>query len=280
MNKSRVLRVLFGVCSLILLAAGMFIYVQNHQKITLYSTMCWRSAFMLFFFWCFWERISRLPRWTYIGWLPLAAAVIAWRPFLLKFAVPASVLLVFLNSPFARGTYRPKSWRNFHFDFQNSGKKQARSSAESSESVKTAESKNSRRESVPESRAESVPEKVSDRSHGPVIEILPASGFCGEKNTDWKDTEKEEEKEKEEKEKEKEKTKNSEPEENKNKEYGKEKTAERKECTERKEDAERKKSEKTKTSDVRGPQAKNVMFRALSRVAGRQVGKIVNKKKK
>ena len=41
----------------------------------------------------------------------------------------------------------------------------------------------------------------------------------------------------------------------------------------------RKTERKWPSSDVRGPNAKNVMFRALSRVAGRQVGKVIQKVK-
>ncbi len=241
MKYSRILRFVFGICSILILMIGMYIYFQNHLKITIYATICWRTSFMLFFFWCFWKRIVKLPRWTYIGWLPLAAAVVAWRPFLLKFAVPASVLLMFLNSPFARGKYRPKSWRVLHSSLKNM---------------------KSVRDAVRETVIETVSDAVRENLRENTQEEESKETAFGKKTEKTEKTEKEE------------KSQNAAQNDDAQKEESQKDDAPKKEAK-----TEQKTSEKSK-SDVRGPQAKNVMFRALSRVAGRQVGKMVNKKKK
>lgn len=245
MKYSRILRFVFGICSILILMIGMYIYFQNHLKITIYATICWRTSFMLFFFWCFWKRIVQLPRWTYIGWLPLAAAVVAWRPFLLKFAVPASVLLMFLNSPFARGKYRPKSWRVLHSSLKNM------------KSVRDAV-----RETVIETVSDAVRENLRENMRENTQEEESKETAFGKKTEKTEKTEKEE------------KSQNAAQNDDAQKEESQKDDAPKKEAK-----TEQKTSEKSK-SDVRGPQAKNVMFRALSRVAGRQVGKMVNKKKK
>lgn len=214
MKKSRIILILFLLTAFLFFGVGLYFYETSGRNP--YTAIFLRAGTILFLFGCFWKQILRLPRWTDIGWLPLAAAVITWKPFLLKFAVPTSVVLIFLNSPIARGKYRPKSWRRLRESLRNPADwaENAPPAANQAESVQTNE-ENVQNSNFPES-----PTK-------PQIEILTVS---------------ETEKPKEEKPK--------------------------------------KASSQNQKSEIRGPNAKNATFRALSRVAGRQIGKMMNSKKK
>ncbi len=207
MEKNRLFRILFWCVAIILLGVGLYLWFFTDMNRNLYTAMFLRAGFISLMFAVFWKKFLELPRWTDIGWLPIVAALIAWKPFLLKFAVPTSVLLVFLMSPLARGKYKPKSWRGVISTVQTV--RNARSS------VKTAVAKK-----VVNAVAEAVKENVKDTV-----------------------------------------TKNI------------------KETNSEKESSISQKSKSSK-NDIRGPQAKNAMFRAMSRVAGRQVGKMMNSGKK
>lgn len=222
---------LFLIISVILLSIGLYLWFFTDMKRNLYTAMFLRAGFILLLFFVFWKKVMQLPRWTDIGWLPIVAALVAWKPFLLKFAVPTSVLLMFLMSPFARGKYKPKSWRRVISTVQTV--RNARSTVRNTvaKTVVNAVAE-AVKETVTETIKETVKETVTEKKPEVKIEIET-------KPT----TEKKEEK--------------------------------KSEQTEKKPSA----SQSSK-SDIRGPQAKNVMFRAMSRVAGRQVGKMMNSGKK
>ncbi len=227
MKRDHIFRMLFLIISVILLGIGLYLWFFTDMKRNLYTAMFLRAGFISLLFFVFWKKVMQLPRWTDIGWLPIVAALIAWKPFLLKFAVPTSVLLMFLMSPFARGKYKPKSWRRVISTVQTV--RNARSTV-----------RNAVAKTVVNAVAEAVKETVTETIKETVKETV---------------TEKKPE-------------------------------VETKSETEKKEEKNPKQTEKKSSgsqnskSDIRGPQAKNVMFRAMSRVAGRQVGKMMNSGKK
>ncbi len=180
--STRVLHKIVILLTVVLFGIGLYLYATTDRN--LFTAIFLRAGFVFFMAACFWKWILRLPPWAQIGWLPLVAAVIAWRPFLLKFAIPISLVLVFLNSPLARGGYKKKNWHDLG---------------------KTV--------STPKPTAEA----ESESEHKTVVEVLPEP----------------------------------EPE---------------------------PKSKPKKKKPLYGPNAQNATFRALSRVAGRQVGKMMKKK--
>lgn len=180
--NTRVLHKIVILLTVVLFGIGLYLYATTDRN--LFTAIFLRAGFVFFMAACFWKWILRLPPWAQIGWLPLVAAVIAWRPFLLKFAIPVSLVLVFLNSPLARGGYKKKNWHDLG---------------------KTV--------STPKPAAEA----ESESEHKTVVEVLPEP----------------------------------EPE---------------------------PKSKPKKKKPLYGPNAQNATFRALSRVAGRQVGKMMKKK--
>ena len=256
MSKSRFLQLIVFITALIFLGIGFFLYAQTHRN--LYTAIFLRGGAIFFLFGCFWTQIQKLPRWTDIGWLPLIAVAISWKLFLLRFAIPTSIILVFLNSPLGRGKYRRKSWRKIGDAFMNpqtdSSPKKAdafseypeKSSVTGEESSNFSHSGNVSDENQTSdeiSREEST--DTANQNEGVRVEILENHDFRkmneAEKQNPPKQT-----------------SPNSSSQENKR-------------------PREEKKNAK---SDVRGPNAKNVMFRAMSRVAGRQVGKLMNQGKK
>ena len=180
--STRALHKIVILLTVVLFGIGLYLYATTDRN--LFTAIFLRAGFVFFMAACFWKWILRLPSWAQIGWLPLVAAVIAWRPFLLKFAIPISLVLVFLNSPLARGGYKKKDWH---------------------ELGKTVSG------SKPEAETE----------HKPVVEVL------------------------------------TEPE---------------------PEPEPKQKSKKSGKKPLYGPNAQNATFRALSRVAGRQIGKMMKKK--
>ena len=184
--STRALHKIVILLTVVLFGIGLYLYATTDRN--LFTAIFLRAGFVFFMAACFWKWILRLPPWAQIGWLPLVAAVIAWRPFLLKFAIPISLVLVFLNSPLARGGYKKKDWHELGKTV--SGPK-------------------------PETKAGSESERK------PVVEVL----------------------------------------------------------TEPEPEAEPKqKSKKSGKKPLYGPNAQNATFRALSRVAGRQIGKMMKKK--
>ena len=108
--STRALHKIVILLTVVLFGIGLYLYATTDRN--LFTAIFLRAGFVFFMAACFWKWILRLPPWAQIGWLPLVAAVIAWRPFLLKFAIPISLVLVFLNSPLARGGYKKKDWHD------------------------------------------------------------------------------------------------------------------------------------------------------------------------
>lgn len=182
--SARILHKIVILLTIILFGIGLYLYATTDRNI--FTAIFLRAGCVFFLAACFWKWILRLPSWAQIGWLPIIAAVIVWKPFLLKFAIPLSIILVFLNSPLAKGGYKKKNWHDL-------------------------------------GKSVSKPKSEVEPDHKPVVEVL---------------TEPEDE---------------AEPE-------------------------PRQKSKKSGKKPLYGPNAQNTMFRALSRVAGRQVGKMMKKK--
>ncbi len=215
MSKSRFLQILVFLLALIFLGIGIFYYIRTDRN--LYTAIFLRTGAICFLFGCFWSQIQKLPRWTDIGWLPLIAVAVSWKTALLRYAIPVSFILIFLNSPLGRGKYRRKSWRKIRGNFMNRQSHPLEKAASCDSDVSSAE------ESLNETGAQDLSEKTARETS--VSE--PTSNS---------DAFQKEERPRQEK--------------------------------------------KTAASNVRGPGARNVMFRAMSRVAGRQVGKWMNNEKK
>ncbi|MCR5164991.1 MAG: hypothetical protein K6C40_13300 [Thermoguttaceae bacterium] len=187
--------------AVLLIGIGLYFYATTDRNI--FTAIFLRAGCIFFLASCFWKWIIRIPSWAQIGWLPIVAAIIAWKPFLLKFAIPTSIVLVFLNSPLARGSYKKKNWHDLSKAFPSTSSASSQSKPEA--------------ESAPKS--ESKPEL----EHKTVVEVLTKPDPKPEPEA---------------------------------------------------------KSEKKEKKPLYGPNAQNTMFRALSRVAGRQVGKMMKKKEK
>ena len=257
MKKTQFVQIFFFVLSLILIALGVYFYFA--EGISLRSTAFLRAGFLFLIAACFIRQILRLPRWTDIGWLPLAAAVISWKPFLLKFALPLSIILVFLNSPLARGKYRQKSWRNLGKQMRDRGMHKTETASNTHDADGTVSdgsaSNRTASDEIPsaESVSENHPADTARSNAGP-------EGVCASEAVGGPETVGVSEKTA------------SETDPSSHPEIKIEILTE--------EEAEDVRSEKKRpSSDVRGPNAKNVMFRAFSRVAGRQVGKVMQKVK-
>lgn len=257
MKKTQFVQIFFFVLSLILIALGVYFYFA--EGISLRSTAFLRAGFLFLIAACFIRQILRLPRWTDIGWLPLAAAVISWKPFLLKFALPLSIILVFLNSPLARGKYRQKSWRNLGKQMRDRGMHKTETASNTPDADGTASdgsaSNSTASDETPgtESVSGNSPADTARSNIGP-------EGVCVSEAVGGPETVGVSEKTA------------SETDPSPHPEVKIEILTE--------EEAEEVRSEKKRpSSDVRGPNAKNVMFRAFSRVAGRQVGKVMQKVK-
>jgi len=179
--STRTLHKIVMLLAVVFTAIGLYFYFTTDRNI--FTAIFLRAGFIFLMASCFWKWILRLPPWAQIGWLPLIAAVIAWRPFLLKFAIPTSAVLVLLNSPLGRGKYKKKNWRDL-------GKVI----------------------SEPKTRVEIITEPEPEPKPEPKSQPEPKS------------------------------------------------------------------ESKPKEKPLYGPNAQNTMFRALSRVAGRQVGKMMKKK--
>ncbi|MDO4628044.1 MAG: hypothetical protein Q4C70_02550 [Planctomycetia bacterium] len=249
MKRNQVFRVLFLITAIILLGIGLYLFTMTSRN--LYTAIFLRAGFISLMFFVFWKKVMQLPRWTDIGWLPIVAALIAWKPFLLKFAIPTSVLLMFLMSPFARGKYKPKSWRRVISTVQT-----VRNARSTVKSAVTKTVVNAVAEVVKEKVAETVKENIQKAAKETETVIAtetdkePLTKTVTENKTE---TVKKEEKKAEQK-----------TEQSQKKSSGTQSSQ----------------SSRNSRSDIRGPQAKNVMFRAMSRVAGRQVGKMMNSGKK
>ncbi len=281
MKKTQFVQIFFFVLSLILIALGVYFYFA--EGISLRSTAFLRAGFLFLIAACFIRQILRLPRWTDIGWLPLAAAVISWKPFLLKFALPLSIILVFLNSPLARGKYRQKLWRNLGKQMRDHGMHKTGSAPNVPDADSTASNGTASNGSVPKDvpAAESVSAADPDFVRGSgcvsgkekalesVSENSPADAanfnagpedVCASETANGPGSVGRSEKT------------DSETDPAPHPEVKIEILSE--------DEADEVRSEKKRSSsDVRGPNAKNVMFRAFSRVAGRQVGKVMQKVK-
>lgn len=254
MKKTQFIQIFFFVLSLILIALGVYFYFA--EGISLRSTAFLRAGFLFLIAACFIRQILRLPRWTDIGWLPLAAAVISWKPFLLKFALPLSIILVFLNSPLARGKYRQKSWRNLGKQMRDRGMHKTETASNTHDADGTVSDGSASNRTA----SDEIPSAESVSENHPAGSNVGPEGVCVSEAVGGPETV-----------------------------GGSEKTASETDpsfhpevkieiLTE--EEAEDVRSEKKRpSSDVRGPNAKNVMFRAFSRVAGRQVGKVMQKVK-
>ena len=143
--STRALHKIVILLTVVLFGIGLYLYATTDRN--LFTAIFLRAGFVFFMAACFWKWILRLPPWAQIGWLPLVAAVIAWKPFLLKFAIPLSLVLVFLNSPLARGGYKKKDWHELKKTFSESG---------------------------PQSDTQS--ESESEPEHKPVVEVLTEPG--------------------------------------------------------------------------------------------------------
>lgn len=140
--STRILHKIVILLTVVFFGVGLYLYVTTDRN--LFTAIFLRAGFIFFIAACFWKWILRIPPWAQIGWLPLVAAVIAWRPFLLKFAIPTSLVLILLSSPLGRGAYKKKNWRDLKKSFSGPAP----------------------------SPGQSKPESKPDPEHKPVVEVL------------------------------------------------------------------------------------------------------------
>lgn len=235
----------------VLLGVSLYLLATTKSMTNIYTAIFLRTGAVFLLASCFWKWIIRLPSWAQIGWIPIIAVIIAGKTTLLRYAIPASIVLVFLNSPLARGSYKKKDWRSLSKSFSKAVSAQSRPSLRSASSSEA--EKNPGPASDPGSESSSESGSNPGSASNPEFASNPGSASNPESTSDP----------------ESESNPGSAPE-----------PAHRPVVEILTEPEPESKPKKKGSKPLYGPNAQNTMFRALSRVAGRQVGKLMKKDEK